>query len=131
MKNRKRIFVGMAVLVLLFGFAVTGCITVTPVTFAETEASREIFQAASDLLASQEGRITAGELVSGLSDMFSSLSLVRIHGGGIDVSYQGRNIFISCEFDTGGAIIYTANEGSIVIGIRQVRERVEPEQEGQ
>jgi len=131
MRNRKKAFVGMAALFLLFGFVAAGCVTATPVAFAETEASQEIFQAASDLLALQEGRIEAGELVSGLSDRFPGLSLVQFHGGGIDISYQDRIFSISCAFDRGGATIYIVRAGSIVTSILQARERVEPEQDGQ
>ena len=126
MRNRKRILAGMVVLVLVL--VLGGCETVS---FAETEGALEILQAATDLLALQGGRITVGELVSGLKDRFPGLSLGQIHGGGISISYQGRDFSIRCEFDRGGATIYTVRASSIVTSISSVGERIEGEQDGQ
>jgi len=72
MKISKRFFTGMAVLALLFGLALAGCATVKAVS-EETETSRAIYAAASDLVSSRQGGITAYALVAGLADKFPGL----------------------------------------------------------
>jgi len=97
MKISKKIFVGMAVLVLSFGLMLTGC--GTPPVRMETETSRTIFEVASELVAEQEGGITAGELLSGLENRISGLRrspLLSIQVDLIQVVYGGSTFVITC-----------------------------------
>ena len=108
MRTNKKIFAGMAVLVLLFGFVLAGCASVKTIS-EETETSRAIFEAASELMASQEGRIKADELVSGLAEKFPGLKTMPLgmsfQENLIQVNYGGTvkwptNYAIECTMDS-------------------------------
>jgi len=148
MKTNKKSVVGITVLLLLFGFLLAGCISFgTPIVFEETESSKEIFNAISELIPSNivtstpanprlapssrlvlDRRTTAGEIASLLIDKFPGLTVVEISGGGIRVSYQGKEHFISCEFETTG-VVSVVGRNTVVLSIFSVRERMEPESE--
>jgi len=125
MKNKK-IFVGMAVLALLFGITVAGCGTVSfaPVAYVDTEISQEIYRAANELVASKEGGITVNELMSGLSDKFAGLTTGSIDGGGISFDYQDKNYKISASWG-GGDTVSVASRTSIVEKVFSVKQKGE------
>jgi hypothetical protein len=147
MKINKKNVVGIAVLLVLFGFLLAGCISFgTPITFEETETSKEIFNAISESIPSNivtsnpanprvapssrlvlDQRTTAGEIVSLLINKFPGLTELFISPGGIRVSYQGKEYNISCEFESTGGVISVVGRNSIVLSISSVRERIEPE----
>jgi hypothetical protein len=135
MKISKSIFTGMIVFVLLFGLA--GCITIsgTQITYEETETSQEIFKAISESIPSKtetygansklvlEQRITAGELISLVSNKFPGLTEKGISGGGISCVYQGVEYRISCEFETSGTVS-VVGRNTIVLGVFSVKATV-------
>jgi len=133
MKISKKIFVGMAALALSFGLMLTGCVTLRRV---ETETSRAIFEAASELVAEQEGEITVGALLSGLGERFPSLALGRpaatsLIADQIFVDYGDRTFVILCimpEFAVapvgGGVTVDRVGMGTIVSSITGVYELV-------
>jgi|GEM_PF-1538191 len=123
MKIIKKIFTGMAVLVLSFGFALTGCASVKIIS-EETEISRAIFEAASELTASQGSRIKANEIVSGLANKFPGLKLMpfgmSFQRNSIQVSYGGTakwptSYDISCTMDENTMKTPDNSRGSIRI----------------
>ena len=136
---KKNIFTGMAVLVLLFGFALAGCASVKTIS-EETETSRAIYEAASELMDSQGGTIKAGDLVSGLANKFPGLKKMPLgmsfQENLIQVSYGGSvkwptNYAIKCTMDEAtmkisdkgnGVSTRTADENSVVTGIVSVVE---------
>ncbi|MCL1929025.1 MAG: hypothetical protein FWG07_09590 [Treponema sp.] len=88
MKNNKRIFAGITVLVLLFGLVLVGCVSIT---YVETETSLEIYKVAVDLVNSRTGGISASALLSGLSNQFPGLKLqpMGMSFGSININYGG------------------------------------------
>ena len=147
MKINRRIFAGMAVLALLFGLVLTGCST-TKFTWKETETSKAIYQAASEMLLSKGGKITAGELISGLSNKFPGLKggALAIQIDLIQVTYGGTAMWpttykIECtmpdevekqnqrrEERTGGGVsVNTIGNDAIVTSIVSVQESVKVE----
>ena len=143
MKINKKIFAGMAVLTLLFGSVLAGCST-TKYTKVETETSKAIYEAASELVGSQPGGIRAGALVEGLADKFPGLKkapLLAFQGVLITVVYQDVTYSINCTIEdwegkavegTGGAVMVNTEppENTIVTGITSVYTyvAVEPDQ---
>jgi hypothetical protein len=133
----KKFFVGMAVLVLLFGFVLAGCASVKVVS-EETETSRAIYDAASELVLSQGGRIQAGALVSGLAAKFPGLKTLpqgmSFVAGLVKVNYGGTAKWpttydIECTMEgieesspALGVTLYKAYENTIVTSITSVIE---------
>ena len=123
----------MAVLVLLFGFVLAGCST-TKYAKVETETSKAIYEAASELVRSQANGIRAGALVSGLASKFPGLKkrpLLAIQFGLISVRYQDTDYEIDCTMDTGSGSS-TAGDNTMVMSIKSVYTNVavEPDQDG-
>jgi len=118
MKIKKRFFVGMAVLALLFGLVLAGCVTVKT---EETETSRAIYEAASDLVLSQPSGITASELVEGLANKFPGLKpmgmglafssdLIQVNYGGTakwPTTYAIKCTMVGAETATGNTMVTT------------------------
>jgi len=126
MKIDKKIFVGMA---LLFGLVMAGCLTPPNFTQVETETSKAIYEAASELVLSQSGGIRAGVLISGLAGKFPGLkksAFLGIQVGLITVTYQDTDYSIKCIMDEGGTVGGTkgaasaVNENTIVTSINSV-----------
>ncbi|MDR3356671.1 MAG: hypothetical protein LBO04_05720 [Spirochaetaceae bacterium] len=116
MKFDKRIFSEMTVMVLLCGFVLAGCST-TKYIQTETETTKIIYEAASELVRSREGGITAGALISGLGNKFSGLksaSFLAIQVDLITVNYQGTNYMIKCIMDSGETVRGTGSSVSMV-----------------
>ncbi|MCL2805146.1 MAG: hypothetical protein FWD26_04330 [Treponema sp.] len=139
MKTNKHNLSGIAVL--LFGFLLAGCITIAPVAFEESEISREIFNVISQSIPSSietttpanpriepitrlvlDQRITAGEIIALLINRFPGMTELNISGGGINVSYQGKSYYISCDMESTG-LVTTVGRNSIVLSIFSVKER--------
>jgi len=123
-------------LALLFGLVLAGCATGKyTITYEETEISRAIEQAASDLVFSRQGGIPAGELVSGLSAQFPGLKLPPLIGiiySQIQFNYQDKTYLIEVTMDddslndvggTGGAA-RTAGPNTLVTAIKSAREQI-------
>jgi uncharacterized protein YceK len=95
MKNSakfRRITAIRAVIMVMFGLVLAGCASVKTIS-EETETSRAIHEAASALVLSKQGGITAGALVAGLADKFPGLKLMPMgmsfQKDLIQVSYGG------------------------------------------
>ncbi|MCL1928337.1 MAG: hypothetical protein FWG07_06055 [Treponema sp.] len=117
MKNTIKWFWIMAVLTLLFGFVLAGCVTYT---WEETDTSRAIHEAASELVRSNDGRISADALVSGLGRVFPGLKYQPVQGIlGIEikVNYGGTT-----TWPTTYKIVCKWDGGNIVTGIISVME---------
>jgi len=120
MKVKNFILAGMAVLVLVFGLNLLGCISMTPLTFIETETSREIYVVASELVASKGGKISAGELATGLSNRFSGMTRSYFSGAGVVVSYNNDTYYVNCEYEA--ALVSTVNANTIVVEVTSVKQ---------
>jgi len=106
MKNNKGIFVGIAVLTLLFGFVLAGCAT-TKYIQVENDTTKAIYEVASELVSSREGGISADDLISGLGNRFSGLKsapILAIQVDLITVNYQGSNYNIKCSMGSGESV---------------------------
>jgi hypothetical protein len=103
MRINKKIFVGMTGLVLLFGFVLAGCATVN-YTYVDSVTSQAIYEAASELVSSQEDGIAVGALITGLSQKFPGIRKVQEIADGkgtgeILVTYNNKNYNIYCEVE--------------------------------
>ena len=116
-----------AVIMVMFGLVLAGCATVKTIS-EETETSRAIFEAASDLVLSQPGGITASKLVEGLAGKFPGLKLMPMglsfSRDKIQVNYGGTEkwpttYLIRC---TMVGVEGTAIENAIVTTISSVME---------
>jgi hypothetical protein len=80
-----------------------GCISLQKINYVDTETSQAIYDAASALVLSQNGRITADALVSGLGNEFPGLKLEpndwAIQSYKILVIYQEKHYNIACQMD--------------------------------
>ena len=140
MKINKRFFVGMAVLVFLFGYVLAAC-TTTKYIYVEDEYTQAIFEAASTLVSSKAGGITAGDLIEGLSNKISGLKAAPMFAINIDlinVVYQDKNYVIRCTIGSGesvggtGGAASTVGTSTIVTSISSVNTRIEdPNQNAQ
>jgi len=141
MKTKRNL---MGIAVFLFGILLTGCISFTPITFEETEISKQMFNSISESIPSKietstpanprieptsslvlDQKITAGEIISLLIGKFPGLTEENISGGGINIRYQGKAYYISCDFETTG-LVTAVGRSSIVLSIFSIKERMEP-----
>ena len=116
MKIKKGIFAGMAVMALLFGFVLAGCAT-TKYIQVETETTKAIYEAATEIVRSQEGSISAGALLSGLGNIFPGLKASPVMAFQVDlitVSYQGASYMIKCTMGRGETIQGTGGSATTV-----------------
>ena len=144
MKIKKKIFSGMAVLLLLFVFLLAGCITITPIALEETEISKEIFNSISSSIPSNivtsnpanpkiaptsrlvlEQKTTIGEIILLLINKFPGMTEGSISGAGFNVTYQGKTYQVNCELEATG-LVSAAGKSSIVLSVFSVKERKAP-----
>ena len=128
-------------IMLVFAFSLAGCATKKYTTEDfESETSQEIYRAASDLVVSRPGGITAGELVANLGKRIPGLKLFPMLGIQIDMIqllYEKRHFIMECTMDwkndprylrsvesgPGGGTVYVVGQDTTVTSIKSVIER--------
>jgi len=121
MNVKKSVLTGISVLTLVFGLLLVGCVTIgTPLKFVETETTQNIYQFATELLSSKGGKISLGELSTGICNKYSGMERSYYSGFGVVVTYNGNTYYINCEYVD--ALITFVNANTTVVEVTSVKQ---------